>query len=118
MNDLEKAVVEYQKAGNDWVDAKLASDQLDEDQKSFLAALINELAKSYDGRKVTEKNLERLALGSTQYRDYVVQVCRARAEMLRKKVRFDALGMLFESRRSQLSYEKEKLAKGIFHEGG
>lgn len=113
MNSLEKTVIEYQQAGKAWVDSKLISDQLEEDQKSFLASLVNEL----DDDKTSETKLERKARGSKQYRDYVTNMCLARAEMLKKKVRFDALGMLFESRRSELAFEREGIKKGIFESG-
>lgn len=113
MNSLEKTVIEYQQAGKAWVDSKLICDQLEEDQKSFLASLINEL----DDDKASETKLERKARGSKQYRDYVANMCLARAEMLRKKVRFDAVGMLFDARRSEKAFEREAVKKGVFDSG-
>ena len=114
LTDLEKFVVEYEKAGREWVEAKLAADQLENDQKSYLAALINEL----DDGGVSETKLDRQARGSKPYRDFVSGMCIARAEALRKRVRFDALGMLFEAARSNRAFERETLRKGIFHQGG
>lgn len=114
MNNLEATVMEYQEAGKTWVESKLTCDQLEEDLKSFLASLINEL----DDGDSSEAKLDRQARGSKQYRDYITSMCSARADMLKKKVRFDALGMLFEARRSEMATEREKLAKGIFHIGG
>lgn len=118
INKLEQTVIEFQQAGKDWIEAKLISDQLEEDQKSYLSAIMNDMDKVEREKPASEAKLERWARGTTQFREYTRNMCFARAEMLRKKVRFDALGMLFESRRSELSYEKEQLAKGIFHTGG
>lgn len=133
-SELENLVVKIQEAGQEWIDAKLKADQLEEDQKSFLASLMNEIDKSYkpgtlvpvDGKggirtiqpeKPTESKLDRQARGSREYREYITSMCLARAEMLRKKVRYDALQSLFEAQRSTLALEREKIAKGIFHEG-
>jgi hypothetical protein len=114
MKSLEQTVIEFQAAGKDWIDAKLRADQLEEDQKSYLASLINEI----DDNETSETKLERKARGSKQYRDYITAMCLARAEMLKKKVRFDALGMLFSARQSDRAYERETIKKGIFSEGG
>jgi hypothetical protein len=115
--NLEQTVIEYQQAGQEWIEAKLKADQLEEDSKNFLASLMNDFERS-STEKFSEAKLDRWARGTKEYRNYIAGMCAARAEMLRKKVRFDALGMLFESRRSELSYEKEQIAKGIFHTGG
>src|SRR6266436_89451 len=98
LTNLEQTVIEYQAAGCEWIEAKLKSDQLEEGQKSFLAAIMNCLNPDN-----SEAKLDRLARGSKGYQDYIVGMCAARADMLRKKVRFDALGMLFEARRSEWS---------------
>src|SRR5262245_23313167 len=106
--DLEQTVIEYEKAGQEWIEAKLKADQLEEGQKNYLAALINALDQGiYGERTVSESKLEREARGSEEYQAYTRNLCLARAEMLRKKVRFDALDKLFEARRSQQSFEKE-----------
>jgi len=114
LTNLEKTVVEYQQAGTAWIEAKLKSDQAEEGQKSFLAAIVDEL----DDNNTAEGKLERMAKATPRYRKYVAAMCAARAETLRRRVRFDSLGMLFEARRSELSYQKEQVAKGIFHTGG
>ncbi len=103
-SSLENFVTEYERAGLAWVEAKLVSDLLDEDQKAFLDSLKNALD---DGEK-TEAKITREAQGSKQYRDFIRGMVTARAEMLRKKVRYDGLEKLFEARRSNLSFEKEK----------
>jgi hypothetical protein len=106
-NNLDRFVVEYQKAGLEWVEAKLKCDQLEADEKNFLAALINAIEKA-ESEKISESKLERLARAEPEFRDYCRAVAMARAEMLRKKVRYDGLEKLFEAARSKLSFQKEQ----------
>lgn len=114
--ELERLVTEIQKAGQDYVDAKLKSDQLTDDEKNFLAELQNAIEESAPD-KVSEAKLERLARGTPAFRNYVTGMVAARGEMLRKKIRFEALQSLFEAKRSELAFEREKLSKGVFHMG-
>jgi len=117
-DDLESTVTEWQAAGDAWVAAKLKSDQLEEDAKSFLAAMINELEdKLPRDAKVIETRLDRRARGTKKYREFIKGMCAARADALIKKVRFDALEKMFEARRSELALERAKIEKGIFHAG-
>ena len=113
MDNLEKIAEQFKQQGDKWVEAKLKSDQLEEDAKSFLAAIMNEM----DTGNLSEAKLDRLARGSKPYREFVANMCSARAEMLRQKVRYDALDKLFEAVRSKLAHERETIKKGIFHEG-
>jgi len=114
---LEQWVIEYQAAGQAWVAAKLKADQLDEGQKNYLSALMNNLERNAT-EKLGESKLERLARGSEDFTAYTRQMCQARADMLSKRVRYDALDKWFESKRSNLSFEKEVIKKGIFNQGG
>lgn len=116
VQDLERLVKEIMKAGQDYVAAKLVSDQLQEDEKNFLAELQNNIEESVKD-KTSESKLERLARGSQAFRNYVTGRVTANAEMLRKKIRYESLQSLFEAKRSELSFERVKLEKGIFHEG-
>lgn len=115
--NLEKLVIEIQEAGQDWIEAKLKSDQLDDGEKNYLAALINGLEEGMKGGKISEAKLERLARGSPEFGQYVIGKCTAIAETSRKKVRYEALQNLWEARRSELAFERAKIEKGIFHEG-
>lgn len=116
-NELEATVIEWKSAGDAWIAAKLRADQLEEDAKSFLAALINELEKQ-EKEKIVEARLDRRARGSKEYRDFIQSMCLARADALTKKVRFDALEKLFEARRSQRAFERETVKQGLYHTGG
>ncbi len=112
MNNLETLVTEYQTQGNAMAESKLVADQLEEGAKPYLASLINDLSKTWEG--VSEAKLDRLARGSKEYRDYIDRMCIAKSEYLKAKVRFDALSMLFEARRTEASTQRAMLAKGIF----
>ena len=118
-SELERLVVEIQDAGQAWVEAKLRSDQLEADEKNYLAAIMNELdGAAIEGKiKLSEAKLERLARGGKGFRDYVVGRVMAQAETAKRKVRYEALQNYWEAKRSELAMEREKISKGIFHEG-
>ena len=111
--DLEKLVDDIQQAGYAWVEAKLLSDQLDDDIKPFLASIMND----HDDNKRSEAKLDRLARGSNSFRKYIEKAAVARAETLKKRVHYDSLQSLFEARRSQFALERAKVEKGIFATG-
>lgn len=120
ISELERLADELQAKGLQWIEAKLKSDQLDADEKSFLAAIMNELEKSFDGvrqLKVSEAKLERLARGSTEFRNYIVGRVTAQAETGRKKVLYEAAQNYWEAKRSEMAFEREKLSKGVYHTG-
>ena len=115
LTPLEKLVIDIQEAGQSWVEAKLQSDQLESDEKNFLAALMNDLEKAFD--KISEAKLDRLARGSKDFRNYVTGRVLAQAETGRKKVRYESCLNYWEAKRSQLAFERVKVEKGIFHVG-
>ena len=114
-SDLKRLVGAIQKSGLAMVEANLKASQLADDEKNYLAALMNSLAS---GEKRSEAQLEREARGSKEFREYVRGRCIAQAEAGRLKVRYQALQSLFEAKRSELALEREKISKGIFHSGG
>ena len=114
LNELEAVVVRMESAGRAWVEAKLKADQLDDDTKSYLASIMNEL----DDGKTSEAKLDRLARGSKEFREFIRSAAIARSAMLNKKVRYDGEQSLFEAKRSEYAMEREKLAKGVHHLGG
>jgi len=120
MTDLEKLVTEIQQAGQDWVEAKLKSDQLESDEKNYLSALMNDLEKTLLQKtdvKLSEAKLERMARGSEGFRSYVVGRVTAASETGRKKVRYEAALNFWEAKRSQMAFERAQLEKGIFERG-
>lgn len=115
---LEKLVVDIQEAGQAWIEAKLKSDQLDDGEKNYLAALMNGIEEQFKNTKISEAKLDRLARGMPEFANYVAGKCEAIAETGRKKVRYEALQNYWEAQRSQLAFEREKISKGIYHTGG
>jgi len=115
--DLSRLIVEIQSAGQDWIKSKLKSDQLVDGEKNYLAALMNNLEMSADGRKMSEGKLERLARGAPEFGQYVTGKCTAVAETARKRVRYESLRDLFEARRSEMAFLRMQIEKGIFSEG-
>ena len=109
LTELESLVVQIEAAGRAWVDAKLKSDQLEEDAKPYLASIMNQNDKGDS----SEAKLDRLARGSKEYRDFIADMCAKRAESLRKKVRYEGLQALFEAKRSEGALERVKIEKGI-----
>lgn len=108
----DQLVSKIHDSGMEAIEKKLLSDQLEGDMKPFLCSLQNELEEA-----ASEKERERLAMGSKQYRDYVARVCLAKAEAARAKIRYESFLALFEAKRSEGALEREKIAKGIFHAG-
>jgi hypothetical protein len=118
MTDLEKLVTDIQMAGKAWIDAKEKADQLDADEKNLLASLMNDLEKKeFAGQKVSDAKLERLARGGEAFRTYVRGRIMAQTNALRLKVRYENLDKLWESKRSDQSTERQKIARGIFATG-
>ena len=105
LSELERFVKSYHDAGIAWVDAKLTVDQLEDDLPSFLSAIKNQLA---DGN-MSEEKIKRLALADPNYRKQVQDTAKARADMLRKKVKYDSWDKMFEAKRSKMSFEKEQM---------
>lgn len=104
-SELEQSVIFAESLGEEWVGVHNIWMQLDEGKKSYLASLINDL----DDGKMSEKKLERLALGCKEYREYIKNMCIAKGEELRARVRYDNARDFFEAKRSKESTEREKI---------
>ena len=97
----------------EWVEANFKASQLEEDRKPYLASLMNEFAGKTT-EKIAESKLERMALGTPEYRKYITGMCAARADAERAKVEYEATLNWFEARRSEMALERSKIEKGIF----
>ena len=106
LSELEKRVVRAQDLGQKWAELHEVWLQLDRDEKNYLAALMNDLAKVND---VSEAKLERMARGSEEFRKYVSRICIARGEELRAKVRYENARDYFEAARSLEATERAKM---------
>jgi len=118
LSEWEGLVKSIHDSGMAWVEAKLKAEQLEEDQKPYLASLINELEQSLsDDTRFSETMMDRKCRGSRQYREYIAGMCLARAAALKAKVKYESWQNLFEARRTEAATERVKLEKGIFHSG-
>ena len=103
---LERRIYAAEKLGEQWAELHAKYLQLDEDKKSFLSSIMNDL----DNGSMSETKLERLARGSKAFRDYVVNLALAKGEELRAKVRYDNAQALFSAAQSDQSLERTKMA--------
>ena len=114
IDELTKLTEQTKEAGKVWVLSKEKSDTLDEGAKPFLASIKNEL----DDGKMSEAKLDRLAMGSSEYRSYVTGMCAARAVTNLAKLKMAYYDKLWESKRSQMSLLKVQVDRGIYQTGG
>lgn len=90
-------------AGEAWADKESAADLLEETRKSVLAELIN----SAEGPSVAAK--ENAALADPAYKLHITQMVAARREANIARVRYDAVRVLAELRRSQESTKRAEM---------
>ena len=95
--DPERTYHELERAGLYWADADAAASMYEESKKSVLADLMNET----NGGTNVER--ERHALASRVFKEHVEKMVAARKEANRAKVRYDALRVLAEMRRTEES---------------
>lgn len=95
--DPERSFHELERAGLYWADADAAASMFEESKKSVLADLMNETNGG------TNAERERRALASQIYKQHVEKMVAARKEATRAKVRYDALKVLAEMRRTEES---------------
>ena len=81
-NKIMAKVVEY---GNEWADKQEAADLLDEEKKNVLARL----KLSFKSEK-SDAAKETLARAENEWTSYIVEMCKAKKEATKAKVRYDA----------------------------
>ena len=101
--DPDKFFHSVVEAGNDWADKNAAADLLEETKKSVLAELVNGAAGTSNAAKET------VALADPAYKLHVVNMVTARKESNRARVKYDAMKMLAELRRSQESTRRAEM---------
>ena len=84
-------------AGEEWADSEAAAELLEESKKTILAQIAN------DSKAGSVAAKEMAALGSAEYKLHVTKMVSARKEANRAKVRYDAVRVLAEMRRTQES---------------
>ncbi len=110
-SELEKRIIFAEEAGQKWAGIHEIWLQLDEDKKNYLSAIMNDIEAATDHKdeKMTEAKLERLARGSKEFREYVKNMCIAKGEELRAKVKYENARDYFEAGRSQESTAREQM---------
>jgi hypothetical protein len=96
--DPNKIYHEIVTAGEDWSDKDAAANLLEETRKSVLAELIN--GASHMGTMAAR---ESKALSDPAYKLHLTNMVAARKEANRAKVKYDAVRVLAEMRRTQES---------------
>lgn len=89
-------------AGEDWADKEAAASLLEETRKTVLAELMN-------GKEGTVASRETEALGSPVYKLHVTNMVAARKEANRAKMKYQAVLVLAEMRRSQESTRRAEM---------
>lgn len=99
MNDFdpERIYSTIVEAGEEWSDKDAAASLLEETRKTILAELVN----AAEGSSMAAK--EHQALADPAYRLHLTQMVSARKEANRAKVKYDAVRVLAEMRRTQES---------------
>lgn len=98
MSDFDPEAI-YQKlsdAGEEWADKDAAANILEETKKTLLAELMT-------GFQGSNAERERNALADTTYKHHLKTMVSARKDANRAKVRYDAMRVLAEMRRTQES---------------
>jgi len=106
--ELEKRIILAESLGQKWAELHAIWLQLDEDKKGYLSALMNDIEAAH-GNTISESKLERMARGSKQYRDYIRNMCIARGEELRAKIKYTNALNFFEAGRSAESTAREQM---------
>jgi hypothetical protein len=106
LSPLEQRIVTAEKYGKEWADKYEKWLQIDESKKNYLASLMNDLDKG----DLSEAKLERLARGSDAFKQFITNLCIAKGEELRAKVRYENARDYFEAGRSREATERQKMA--------
>lgn len=95
--DPDRIYHEIVTAGEDWSDKDAAANLLEETRKTVLAELVNQA----EGGSIAAR--ESQALADPAFKLHVTKMVAARKEANRAKVRYDAVRVLAEMRRTQES---------------
>ncbi len=107
LSPLEQRIVTAERYGEEWARKYEQWMQLDETKKNYLASLMNDISK--EAGEMSEAKLERLARGSKAFQEFITNLCIAKGEELRAKVRYENARDYFEAGRSHESTEREKM---------
>ena len=116
LSKLQKLLLDIQQADRDYIAKLKVSEPLEADLKSFLAAIKNEMAgiKNEDGKRPSESQIEREALGNPNYRAHLQTVVTAKLETIQAERRYEELCKWFDCLRSELAMERETIKRAYF----
>ena len=100
--DPERIYHNIVQAGDEWVDKESAADLLEETRKTVLAELVNKSEGSMAAR-------ESEAFASPVYKLHVTNMVAARKEANRARMRYEAVKVLADMRRSQESTRRAEM---------
>jgi hypothetical protein len=104
-SELEKRIIRSAELGEEWAKLHEAWMQLDEAKKTVLA----DLQKDLDDGKTSEAKLERLARTRKEYKEFINNLCIAKGQELRAKVRYEAAQAFYEAGRTREATERERM---------
>jgi len=105
-SELEKRIIFAEEQGQKWAELHAIALQLQEDKTNYLSALMNDLEAQ---EEMSEKKLERIARGSKQFREYIKNMCIAKGEELRAKVRYENAVNYYEAGRTAETTNRVKM---------
>lgn len=116
LENLEKLVTEIEEAGIYYVELRAIARRYEELKKIKLAQLKRDHAKRNDGR-ISHVQLESKAYADPDYKKFILDLVRTEKESEKAKVRYEACKNLFDAMRTNIAFEREKLAKGVIGVG-
>ena len=104
MNDFDPEAIfrRLNEAGDDWVDKNAAAEILEETKKTVLA----EIMQGFQG---TTAERERNALADAAYKLHLAKMTAARKEANSVRVKYDAVRVLAEMRRTEASTRRAEM---------
>lgn len=93
-------------AGDRWAEANFQAQQLEDTEKTFLYQLALDLM---DVEQVSMATAEKIARGSTEFEAFVKRKCEVRREANKARVRYDAVRVLADMRRTEAANERKAL---------
>ena len=88
----------FVETGTAWAEASFLHQQLDDQTKSILAAIIIEAKEVENVGSMAEAT--QIALASSLYRAHLTEVAKAKRDALLAKVSYDAIKALFDAQRT------------------
>lgn len=101
--DPDKIYEKLIEAGLDWADKHSAAELEEEMKKSILADMKNKSSEKSEAGK------ERDALGSVEYREFLLTMVQARFEANKAKVKYDSIKVWIELKRTTESTKRAEM---------